>query len=102
MVDLKALAKVVEKEIGEGSALFLSDLPATGVSTWIPTGSFLLDLTLGGGVPCGRLTVIVGDPFAGKTTLLCHMIANAQRKGYSTVLIETEYSLFLTERGSLG
>src|SRR5213076_2878912 len=48
----------------------------------VPTGSIALDLALGaGGVPRGRVTEIYGPESSGKTTLVYHIIAEAQRAG---------------------
>ena len=45
----------------------------------IPTGSLALDLALGiGGVPRGRIVEIFGPESSGKTTLVYHIIAEAQ------------------------
>ena len=45
----------------------------------IPTGSLALDLALGiGGVPRGRIVEIFGPESSGKTTLIYHIIAEAQ------------------------
>lgn len=45
----------------------------------IPTGIFELDLGLGGGVPCGRITEIFGPEGSGKTNLALAVIREAQR-----------------------
>ncbi len=45
----------------------------------IPTGALALDLALGiGGVPRGRIVEIFGPESSGKTTLVYHIIAEAQ------------------------
>lgn len=46
----------------------------------MPTGLAPLDLALGiGGIPKGRIIEVFGPESSGKTTLICHMIAKAQR-----------------------
>jgi len=48
----------------------------------IPTGSIALDIALGvGGVPRGRIVEIFGPEASGKTTLVQHIIAEAQKAG---------------------
>jgi recombination protein RecA len=50
----------------------------------IPTGALAVDLALGvGGVPRGRVIEIFGPESSGKTTLMLHVIANAQKAGGS-------------------
>ena len=47
----------------------------------IPTGALALDLALGvGGIPRGRVIEIFGPESSGKTTLMLHVIANAQKR----------------------
>lgn len=54
------------------------------------TGIASLDLFLGGGLPAG-LVEIFGDPGVGKTALLAHVIAQAQRDGKTVLLAASEY-----------
>jgi recombination protein RecA len=60
----------------------------------IPTGSLALDLALGiGGVPRGRIVEIFGPESSGKTTLVNHIIAEAQARGGVCAFIDTEHSI---------
>ena len=60
----------------------------------IPTGSLALDLALGiGGVPRGRIVEIFGPESSGKTTLVNHIIAQAQALGGVCAFIDTEHSI---------
>src|SRR5712692_5985603 len=60
----------------------------------IPTGSIALDLALGiGGVPRGRVTEIFGPESAGKSTLVQHIIAEAQRAGGVAAYIDAEHAV---------
>ena len=43
----------------------------------LPTGCTIIDCALGGGLPFGKQTNIVGDRSGGKTILACEIIANA-------------------------
>ncbi len=59
-----------------------------------PTGSLNLDIALGvGGLPRGRIAEIYGPPASGKTTLIQHIIAEAQRRGFTSVFVDMEHSL---------
>ncbi len=46
----------------------------------IPTGVFVLDLALMGGIPEGRITQLFGWESSGKTTMAMRIIAQAQKK----------------------
>ena len=56
----------------------------------IPTGSLAIDLEIGGGIPCGRVTMIVANESAGKTTAACNIIVEAQKQGKRAVFIDVE------------
>ncbi len=88
-----ALAQI-QKQFGEGSIMRLGDESARQHVKVIPTGSLALDVALGvGGVPRGRICEIYGPEGSGKTTLMLHIIANAQRGGGSAAFIDTEHAL---------
>jgi len=60
----------------------------------IPTGSLALDLALGiGGVPRGRIVEIFGPESSGKTTVVSHIIAQAQQLGGVCAFIDTEHAI---------
>src|SRR5881394_4152456 len=57
-------------------------------------GSLALDLALGiGGLPRGRVIEIFGPESSGKTTLVYHVIAEAQRRGGICAFIDAEHSM---------
>jgi recombination protein RecA len=60
----------------------------------IPTGSLAMDLALGvGGIPRGRVVEIFGPESSGKTTLMLHVMANAQKAGGLAAFIDAEHAL---------
>jgi recombination protein RecA len=60
----------------------------------ISTGALNLDAAIGiGGIPCGRITEIYGPESSGKTTLMLHVIAEAQRAGKICAFIDAEHAL---------
>jgi recombination protein RecA len=60
----------------------------------IPTGALSLDLALGvGGVPRGRIVEIFGPESSGKTTLVYHIIAEAQARGGVCAFVDTEHAI---------
>src|SRR5262245_65903149 len=78
---LQAAVTQIEREFGEGSLMRFGDQSAIQVEA-IPTGALSLDLALGvGGVPRGRIVEIFGPESSGKTTLVYHIIAEAQARG---------------------
>ena len=66
------------------------------VKVWIPTGIPQLDIALGGGLPAGRLTTIIGKKSAGKSTLGIHLLAQVQKMGGLAVGIDVERSNLLS------
>ena len=72
----------IERQFGKGTVMRMGDEGAQVKVNAIPTGALSLDLALGiGGVPRGRIVEIFGPESSGKTTLLYHVLANAQRMG---------------------
>src|SRR5579875_1392576 len=84
----------IDKQFGKGSIMRLGEAaPRLNVES-IPTGSIALDLALGvGGLPRGRITEIFGPESAGKSTLVQHIIAEAQRAGGVAAYIDAEHAL---------
>jgi recombination protein RecA len=58
----------------------------------IPTPSFGLNYILGGGLWSGRYHIVWGNPQAGKSTMCFHAAAEAQKMGYTPVIIDAEGS----------
>src|SRR4051812_45890118 len=60
----------------------------------VSTGSLSLDLALGiGGVPRGRVVEIFGPESSGKTTLVYHVIAEAQKRGGICAFVDAEHAM---------
>ena len=72
---LKQFASSVEKKYGTRSL----DIGLTTIEMKrIPTGSLMLDLALGGGLPAGRVNMFYGAKSSGKTTTAYRIAAQAQ------------------------
>jgi recombination protein RecA len=83
----------IDKQYGKGSIMRLGESSRLAVEA-IPTGSIALDLALGvGGIPRGRVAEIYGPESSGKTTLVQHIIAEAQRMGGIAAFIDAEHAL---------
>jgi recombination protein RecA len=92
--DLEAAISSITKAYGDGSIMRLGDARALKQIEVIPTGALAVDLALGvGGVPRGRVIEIFGPESSGKTTLMLHVIANAQKGGGLAAFIDAEHAL---------
>ena len=83
----------IERSFGKGAVMRMSDQAQVSVGA-ISTGSLALDLALGiGGLPRGRVVEIFGPESSGKTTLVYHVIAEAQRRGGICAFIDAEHAM---------
>jgi recombination protein RecA len=83
----------IERQFGKGSVMRMSDRPQVAVGA-VSTGSLALDLALGiGGLPRGRIVEIYGPEASGKTTLVYHVMAEAQRRGGICAFIDAEHAM---------
>src|SRR3984893_12857526 len=84
----------IEKQFGKGAIMKLGEAQQRMAVDVIPTGSIALDIALGvGGVPRGRVVEVFGPEASGKTTLVQHVIAEAQRMGGVCAIIDAEHAL---------
>jgi len=91
---LKSAVTQIEREFGQGSIMRMGDEAAAVKVQAIPTGALSLDLALGvGGVPRGRIVEIFGPESSGKTTLVYHIIAEAQARGGVCAFVDAEHAL---------
>jgi recombination protein RecA len=92
--ELDAAISSIPTPYGEGSIMRLGDAHALKQIEVIPTGALAVDLALGvGGLPRGRVVEIFGPESSGKTTLMLHVIANAQKVGGLAAFIDAEHAL---------
>ena len=90
---LQAAKTQIERQFGQGSLMRLGDQDAIEIEA-ISTGALSLDLALGvGGVPRGRVVEIFGPDSSGKTTLVYHIIAEAQALGGICAFVDTEHAI---------
>src|SRR3978361_1880722 len=90
---LEAAVTGIRREFGEGSLMRRGHKGTIKVGS-LPTGSLALDLALGiGGVPRGRIVEIFCHEYSGKTTLVNHIIAQAQARGGVCAFIDTEHAI---------
>jgi len=90
---LEAAVTQIERQFGQGSLMRLGDDSAMAVDV-IPTGALSLDLALGvGGVPRGRIVEVFGPESSGKTTLVYHVMAEAQARGGVCAFVDAEHAI---------
>jgi recombination protein RecA len=92
----------IERNFGKGAVMKMSDRGQVSVGA-ISTGSLSLDIALGiGGLPRGRVVEIFGPESSGKTTLVYHVIAEAQRRGGICAFIDAEHAMDPTYAKHIG
>ena len=90
---LEAAVTQIERQFGKGSVMRMGDASRTAVEA-VSTGCLSLDLALGiGGLPRGRVVEIFGPESSGKTTLVYHVIAEAQKRGGMAAFIDAEHAM---------
>ena len=84
----------IERQFGKGSIMRMGDDDAVVRVDAISTGALSLDIALGvGGMPRGRIVEVFGPESSGKTTLLYHLLAEAQKKGGICAFIDAEHAM---------
>ncbi len=92
----------IERAFGKGAVMKMNDAAAVSVGA-VSSGSLSLDLALGiGGLPRGRIVEIFGPESSGKTTLVYHVIAEAQRRGGICAFIDAEHAMDPTYAKNIG
>jgi recombination protein RecA len=91
---LQSALTQIERQFGQGSIMKMGDDAAAVKVAAVPTGALSLDLALGvGGLPRGRIIEIFGPESSGKTTLVYHVIAEAQARGGICAFIDAEHAM---------
>lgn len=93
----------IERQFGKGTVMRMGDEGAQVAVDAIPTGALSLDIALGiGGIPRGRIVEIFGPESSGKTTLIYHIIAEAQKLGGVCAFIDAEHAMDPLYAGRIG
>src|SRR6059058_3285254 len=93
----------IERQFGAGSIMKMGDDAFVVAVQAVPTGALSLDLALGvGGLPRGRIIEIFGPESSGKTTLIYHVIAEAQQRGGICAFIDAEHAMDPTYAKRIG
>jgi recombination protein RecA len=84
----------IERQFGKGAVMRMGDPGARVAVDAIPTGALSLDIALGiGGVARGRIVEVFGPESSGKTTLVYHVMAEAQRLGGVCAFVDAEHAM---------
>src|SRR5450756_693575 len=93
----------IERQFGRGSIMKLGAEADRMAVEVMPTGSLAIDLALGvGGVPRGRVIEIFGPEASGKTAVALHIVAEAQKRGGVSAVIDVENALDPQYASALG
>src|SRR5437763_6104044 len=91
---LSGALQQIERQFGKGTVMRMGDPGAQVRVNAIPTGALALDLALGiGGMPRGRIVEVFGPESSGKTTLVYHVLAEAQKLGGVCAFIDAEHAM---------
>ena len=93
-MDLKELQKSIAKNIKGVHCELITNSTITKVEEWVETPSYDLNRILSGslykGIPAKTLVGLVGPEASFKSSFMCLCMVNAQKKGYKTIVIDTE------------
>src|SRR6188508_1416824 len=91
---LQSAVGQIERQFGAGSIMKMGDEAFQVSVKAISTGAISLDLALGvGGLARGRIVEIFGPESSGKTTLIYHVLAEAQKQGGICAFIDAEHAM---------
>ena len=90
---LKNALASIEKQFGKGAVIKMWDHSTFGLVNTFHSGSYILDLILGGGYPEWRVVEIYGPESSGKTTIALHAIAEIQKRWEMAAFIDAEHAL---------
>lgn len=85
--------KSIEKQFGKWALIKMWDNSTAGQVETTHSGSYVLDIVLGGGYPKGRVVEIYGPESSGKTTVTLLAAAQVQKAGWVVAFIDAEHAL---------
>jgi len=91
---LEDLKKKIEKNVKGANVDVLSKSKIASINEWVPTPHYDLNRVLSGslfkGIPEKTLTLLVGPEASFKSSFMCLSMMNAQKMGYTPVILDTE------------
>ncbi len=91
MSDLDEVFRALKKKYGPSFVVSANDIKIVECER-ASTGSFALDIEVGGGVPFGRITEFFGKESSGKSTMALKVVASVQKMNKRAVWIDVEHS----------
>ena len=93
--------------ISEKTGILVEDSKNISSKEFISTGIYILNALfsksiLNGGILNNRITAIAGPPGVGKSYICYNVCREAQKKGYSIIYIDTEFSIELEDMVNYG
>ena len=98
---LRSLLGSLKKE-GLPASVLSDDSSSCVVSSFLTTGSYVLDAIMGGGLPLGRIVEIYGDTSTGKSLIAAQACASIQEEGGIAVYIDTESAVSIDIMKAVG
>lgn len=78
----------------DNNAEIIADSAYSNIKEWIPSGNYMLNACMSGdlfkAVPAGRTVVLAGETGVGKTYLQCSICREAQKLGYTPIMLDSE------------
>lgn len=91
---LEILRERIQKKSKGAHVSILSDSDIANIKDYLPTPAYDLNRIISGslfkGIPEKTLSLFVGPEASGKSSFMCLCMAEAQRKGYTIIVIDTE------------
>lgn len=84
--------KSIEKQFGKGALIKMGDNANAAQVETVHSGSYLLDIVLGGWYPKGRVIEIYGPESSGKTTVTLLATAQVQKQWWTVAFIDAEHA----------
>ena len=105
-MDKEILSALSEIDTVNPYASFLNESTLSTVDDWIDTGSMVLNALISGsiygGIPKGRVVQLAGPSMSYKSGFVKQILANAQKKGMTVVIFDTENAIDAEGAASLG
>lgn len=102
MNELDQFISKINKTFGAGSLMRLGSDDYVKVESF-STGSIGLDAATGiGGYPYGKISLLLGDPMSGKTTLALTAAREVQQAGKQVLYIDAEHALDIKYAEAIG
>jgi recombination protein RecA len=101
---IESTIKAIQKKFGENSVMWFGEsIKSFSEYDVMETGLYALDNALGNhGIVKGRILEIFGPESSGKTSLMLHLIRQAQRLGGVCAFVDAEHSLDPTYATNMG